>query len=105
MYYNCIFLLQNTDQSANYCLKLKLWNNPCPPKCERKVEGEIGNLEEAQAINYDLDCLEIIRKCFKAEDRDALFYFCQLYEQVNPFCNECQYPRYLEDPFAEMDSI
>ena len=91
----CICLLKSNDGSITYCLKFKLWNEPCPPHCDQFTFGEVDSLEEAQSKNYDIDCLDFTRI-----EQDHPAYYCNLYKQIGPLCHSCQFHRYVTDPLT-----
>ena len=95
IYKDCFFLLTSKDGSVGFCLKFKLWNEPCPPHCDQFTLGEVGSLEEAQSKNNDIDCLDFTRI-----EKDHPGYYCNLYKQIGPLCHSCHFHRYVSDPFT-----
>jgi hypothetical protein len=92
----CLSLLRNQDQSAHYCLTLKIWNEPCPPRCPRRIDGPPGQLEKVETHGYDIDCVDMIRKTNQQN------FFCKLYDLAEPFCTDCPYARYAVELVAEL---
>ena len=95
-YKDCFFLLTSNDGSIGFCLKFKLWNEPCPPRCALFTPDKIGSLEEAQSKKYDIDCIDFTRI---DHDKDQTVYYCNLYRQKEPLCQSCGFHRYDSDPF------
>ncbi|MFX1285696.1 MAG: hypothetical protein ACFFB5_18795 [Promethearchaeota archaeon] len=90
MFRNCVFLLGG---KVGYCLKFKDWIKACPPKCGEYIQGEVGDFDEVERKNYNIECLHFTRD---VEKRSA--YFCTLLIQEEPFCDACQFPIYKEVP-------
>jgi hypothetical protein len=84
---------------------LKLWNEPCAKKCQEKVEGDIGLLEEAENHGFDIDCLDMTRKVTPMTKIRHPSYFCTLYDLPEPHCKECPFARYAVELVAELDRI
>ena len=101
----CESLLQNQDQSTYYCLTLKLWNEPCPKRCQNRVVGKIGSFEDAEVKGYDIECLEMNRKITLSDKNKQPTFFCGLYELPEPFCKECTFARYTEELMVETDLL
>ncbi|UCG03394.1 MAG: hypothetical protein JSW11_05260 [Candidatus Heimdallarchaeota archaeon] len=94
LFKECLFLITSNDNAAVYCLKFKLWNEPCPKMCDQYVPSEPGNIEEAKQANYDIECLDFTRKLVEGEPE----FYCSLYNLTKPLCKECLFHRYAEDP-------
>ena len=92
---DCFFLLKSIDDSITYCLKHKLWNEPCPPRCGEITPDEPGSIEEVQSNNYDIDCIDFTRRKIS---QNYPAYFCETYNQTEPFCHSCLFHRYLVYP-------
>lgn len=94
----CSFLISSCDESVGFCLKFKLWSEPCPPSCDQFQLGYVGSLKEVQTKKYDTDCLDFTR--IGQEDGQSAYY-CDLYKQTEPLCDACQFHRYETDPFSQ----
>ncbi|MFX1517534.1 MAG: hypothetical protein ACFFC6_14605 [Promethearchaeota archaeon] len=90
----CLFLITSKDGKIAYCLKFKLWNEPCPKMCDQYIPHGPGQIEEAKQANYDIECLDFTRKIIT----DSPEYYCTLYNLPKPLCKECLFHRYTEDP-------
>ncbi|MFW9903670.1 MAG: hypothetical protein ACFFFH_05015 [Candidatus Thorarchaeota archaeon] len=90
----CIFLITSKDGKTAYCLKFKLWNEPCPKMCDRFVSHAPGQIEEAKQTYYDIECLDFTRRIVEGSPD----FYCTLYDLVKPLCKECLFHRYVEDP-------
>ncbi|UCE12745.1 MAG: hypothetical protein JSV04_11185 [Candidatus Heimdallarchaeota archaeon] len=88
-YHECLFLVTSLDSTINYCLTLKHWNEPCPPRCAYYKAGSPGNLEELETRHYLLNCRKFSRKL--TTPRKAVAY-CGLYLMREPDCRQCRYP-------------
>jgi hypothetical protein len=86
----CLFLITSKDGKTAFCLKFKLWNEPCPRLCDQYVPFDPGQIEEAKQANYDIECLDFTRKLVDGSPE----FFCTLYNMKNPLCKECFFHRY-----------
>jgi hypothetical protein len=93
----CLFLITSKDGKTAYCLKFKLWNEPCPKMCDQYIPHEPGQIEEAKQANYDIECLDFTRKVVEGLPE----FFCTLYNLTKPLCKECRFHRYVEDPSVD----
>ena len=94
LFKECLFLITSNDGATAYCLKFKLWNEPCPKMCDQFVSHEPGQIKEAKRANYDIECLDFTRRIVEGR----LEFFCTLYNLAEPLCKECLFHRYTEDP-------
>lgn len=88
-YHECLSLVTSHDNAFAFCLTLKHWNEPCPPRCPYYKAGSPGNLEELEAQHYFLNCRKFNRKLTTL--RQAVPY-CGLYLMREPDCRQCSYP-------------
>ncbi|MHA2246762.1 MAG: hypothetical protein ACXADY_17595 [Candidatus Hodarchaeales archaeon] len=93
---DCLFLLKSNDGSITYCLKFRLWSEPCPPRCDQFISGEPGSIDETQSRNYDIECRDFTRE---KSSQALIAYYCKLHMQTKPFCHSCIFHRYQTDPF------
>ncbi|UCG89893.1 MAG: hypothetical protein JSU57_05370 [Candidatus Heimdallarchaeota archaeon] len=87
-YHECLFLITSYDDTLANCLTLKLWNEPCPPRCPYYKAGLPGSLEQL-ARHYLIDCRKFSRK--KTTTGQAIAY-CKLHLMREPLCRQCNYP-------------
>lgn len=81
-----------------FCTAFKEWMKPlddCPRRCNRCVEGEVGEMEEVTKKKYELECLYFSRRL---SGEDIGVYNCSLYGQEAPYCVRSLFPMYVEDP-------
>lgn len=94
LFKQCLFLIASDDNTAVYCLRFKLWNEPCPKMCDQYVHSDPGNIEAAKRAKYDIECLDFTRKIVEGSPE----YYCSLYNLTKPLCKGCLFHRYAEDP-------
>ncbi|MFX1507855.1 MAG: hypothetical protein ACFFDC_17340 [Promethearchaeota archaeon] len=87
-FHQCLFLLMSSDEISTYCLTLKNWNEPCPPRCPYYKAGIPANLEELQSKKYKLSCRKLSRKTLT---RTKITPFCNLYFMREPECQQCNF--------------
>ena len=87
-HHECLFLLKSHNDTLTYCLNLKLWNDPCPPRCAYYKAGCPGILEKLEARDYRIHCKKFIRKSVTRKKAKG---YCNLYLMSEPRCRECSY--------------
>ena len=95
----CFFLIKSHDGTVTHCLKFKLWNEPCPPRCDQYTPGEVGNMEEVEDKKYDVDCRDFTRI---SQRQNQPAYYCTMFMLPEPLCEPCLYHRYFPDLFNEV---
>ncbi len=88
-YHECLFLIRSHDGTLAKCLTLKLWNEPCPPRCPYYKAGPPGSLEKLGAKHYFIDCEKFSRKLTTTGKVTA---YCKLHLMREPRCWQCNYP-------------
>ncbi|MFX1283224.1 MAG: hypothetical protein ACFFB5_06455 [Promethearchaeota archaeon] len=86
-------MVTSRDGAVGFCLQFKLWNEPCPARCDQFVAAPTGSLEVARDKKFDIDCVYFTR----ITSPSPVFY-CTLYRQSDPFCDACLFPKYMTDP-------
>lgn len=94
LFKECLFLITSNDTTTVYCLKFKLWNEPCPKMCDQFILCEPGKIQDAKRANHDIECLDFTRKLVDGSPE----FYCTLYNLTKPLCKECLFHRYAEDP-------
>lgn len=87
-FHECLFLLSSFDGTSSYCLTLKIWNEPCPPRCPYYKAGAPGSLEELETQKYILSCRKFSRKL---TTREKATPYCKLLFMREPSCQQCDY--------------
>ena len=86
--HECLFLITSYDRTSAYCLTLKVWNEPCPPRCPYYKAGAPGNLEELERQKYIVSCRKFSRKLIT---RKKVTPYCNLYFIREPNCQLCEF--------------
>ena len=87
-YHECVYLITSHDNTLTYCLTLKHWNEPCPPRCPYYKVGPPGSLEKLGGEDYFLHCLKFTRRLITRKQAKA---YCKLYLMSEPRCKICNY--------------
>ncbi len=87
-FHECLSLITTSNRTSTYCLTLKLWNEPCPPRCPYYKVGSPGSLEELEAQKYNLSCRKFGRK---STGRKKVTPYCKQYFMRDPHCQQCRY--------------
>ncbi|MHA2247577.1 MAG: hypothetical protein ACXADY_21695 [Candidatus Hodarchaeales archaeon] len=87
-HHDCLFLITSQDDTVSYCLTLKLWNEPCPPRCSYYKAGLPGSLEKLEAQHYHMNCQKFSRKSTLMGQAEG---YCKLYFMREPRCRECNF--------------
>ncbi|MFX0124568.1 MAG: hypothetical protein ACFFAE_13130 [Candidatus Hodarchaeota archaeon] len=87
-FHECLFLITSYDRTSIYCLTLKVWNEPCPPRCPYYKVGAPGSLEKLETQKYILSCRKFSRKSIA---KGKTTPFCKLFFMREPRCQQCDY--------------
>ncbi|UCG01878.1 MAG: hypothetical protein JSW11_20020 [Candidatus Heimdallarchaeota archaeon] len=88
VFHECLFLITSYDVKSTYCLTLKIWNEPCPPRCPYYKAGSPGSLEELETQKFIMSCRKFTRRLVL---RKKALPYCKQYFMSEPNCQQCDY--------------
>ena len=91
MYRACLHLIKGEE--GFFCLKVREWDTPCPPRCPWHVPVTNKADLEADTSRYQLTCQYCTRKLTKQDTLARPVMYCTLLEIEDPSCEQCELMR------------
>ena len=88
MYRACLHLIKSEE--GFFCLKVREWNEPCPPRCPWHVPVTNTADLEADTRRYQLQCRHCTRILATHDEVSRPVVYCTLLEVEDPTCEQCE---------------